>query len=324
MFMKEYKKKISRTALFVLLFIVFVGIFSFFRSVIAEYVTSLLAMTNEVTLSKAKTGSVESRPTIQIVTNSKFTKNQKKNTSRKTSKKTSLDARFKNPVTAKLPKTKTPTIAFAEFYPEWEDSWLNLFTPLRKYDGTIWRKEKTEIKGSTDGKKLYLLCRFYDKEPDKAVTSNTDGKSGANAWKDDSIEVFLMKNRKSKEYFQYIASVTGKGATHYCRNTKAPNRGVTTKLPKNFVKPRYRSNEFEGGFEIEMAISLSNLGIKEIKPGDSFLMQIVRNYRGQGYKNSITLHLFPVYIYADKRMGINNHDRRAFQKVVVKKTGLKK
>ena len=48
-------------------------------------------------------------------------------------------------------------------------------------------------------------------------------------------------------------------------------------------------------------------------------MQIVRNYRGQGYKNSVTLHLFPVYIYADKRMGRNNHDRRAFQKVIVKK-----
>ena len=324
MFMKEHKKKISRTALFVLLFILFIGIFSFFRSGIAEYAASLLAMTNEITLSKAKNGRVESRPTIQIVTNNKFTAIQKKGASRKTSKKTTLDARFKNPVTAKLPKTKTPTIAFAEFYPEWDDSWLDLFTPLRKYDGTIWRKEKTEIKGSTDGKGLYLLCRFYDKEPDKAVTSNTKGKSGANAWKDDSIEVFLMKDRKSKEYFQYIASVTGKGATHYCKNTKAPNRGTTTTLPKNFVKPRYRANEFDGGFEIEISISLSNLGIKKLKPGDSFLMQIVRNYRGQGYQNSVTLHLFPVYIYADNRMGINNHDRRAFQKVVVKKAGLNK
>jgi len=70
---------------------------------------------------------------------------------------------------------------------------------------------------------------------------------------------------------------------------------------------------------LEISIDLRNNGIKKIKPGDSFLMQIVRNYRGQGYKNSVTLHLFPVYIYADKRMGRNNHDRRAFQKVIVKK-----
>ena len=70
---------------------------------------------------------------------------------------------------------------------------------------------------------------------------------------------------------------------------------------------------------MEISIDLRNNGIKKIKPGDSFLMQIVRNYRGQGYKNSVTLHLFPVYIYADKRMGRNNHDRRAFQKVIVKK-----
>lgn len=310
-------QKRTGTLLFVALFLIFVGIFSFFRSGIAECAASLLAMTGEITLSKAKVGDSEPVSAIQIVTNSKYTANQQKNAKKAVVAK--ADDRFKHPVTVKLAKTQTPTVSYSELFPEWRDSWMTLFTPLRKYDGTVWRKERTEVKGSTDGKKLYLLCRFYDKNPDQAVTSNTDGKTGNLAWKDDSIEVFLMKDRKSKFYYQYIVSVTGKGAVHYCVNGNLPNRATTTKLPENFAKPRYRSNEFNGGFEIEMVINLSNLGIKEIKPGESFLMQIVRNYRGQGYKDSVTLHLFPVYIYADKRMGINNHDRRAFQKVIVKK-----
>jgi hypothetical protein len=78
-------------------------------------------------------------------------------------------------------------------------------------------------------------------------------------------------------------------------------------------------DEFNGGFEIEMKISLSNLGFKKLEPGDTFLLQIVRNYRGQNEKDSATLHLFPVYIYADNRLGRNNHDRRAFQKVQIER-----
>lgn len=303
--------------LFVALFLLFMGIFSFFRSGIAECAASLLAMTNEIKLSRAKAEGSAPPPAIQIVTNSKFSADKRKTAGKKVIAKT--DERFKYPVTAELPKTKTPTISYSELFPEWSDSWLTLFTPLRKYDGTVWRKERTEIKGSTDGKKLYLLCRFYDKNPDQAVTSNTEGKDGRYAWKDDSIEVFLMKDRESKFYYQYIVSVTGKGTVFYQMNSNVPNRGTSTKLPEGFARPRYRVSEFAGGFEIEMTINLINIGIKSIKPGESFLMQIVRNYRGQGYKNSVTLHLFPVYIYADNRMGINNHDRRAFQKVIVKK-----
>ena len=90
------------------------------------------------------------------------------------------------------------------------------------------------------------------------------------------------------------------------------------KLPKGFRLPRFNSYEFNGGFELELKVSLSNIGIRNVKPGDSFLMQIVRNYRGQGDKASITLQLFPVFIYADTRSGIGNHDRRAFQPVKIR------
>jgi cellulose/xylan binding protein with CBM9 domain len=313
--MKKHMQKIPGNVLFVTLLLLFMGTFSYFRSDIADYAAWLLAMTHEITLSKAKAGSGESRPAMQIITENKFAANQKKKSGKTVSASKKRDDRFKKPVTANLPKTKTPTISFGKYFPEWDDPELTLFTPLRKYDGTIWQKEKTEIKGSTDGKKLYLICRFYDQNPNEAVTANT----AANAWKDDSIEVFLMKNRKSKNYCQYIVSVTGKGCTLCYKNNKTPNSYTLIKRSRDFAKPRYGADDFDGGFEIEMAIALSNIGIDKIKPGDSFLMQITRNYRGQGYRNSVNLQLFPAYIYADNRMGAGNHDRRAFQRIVVKK-----
>jgi Carbohydrate family 9 binding domain-like len=321
MAMKKDIKKIPVNLLFVLMFLLFAGIFSYFRTEIAYSAALLLNMTHEITLSKAQDGGLESsQSTVKIITENKF-KAKQKNKSRKIAikRKKKIDGRFKKPVTVKLPKTKTPTVSFSELFPEWDDSGLTLFTPLRKYDGTLWREEKTGIKGSTDGKKLYLIFRLYDKVPEEAVTKNTKGKSGDAAWKDDSVEIFLMKNRKSKFYCQYVVSVTGKGKVYYNKNSNEPNR-ATKKISSDFAKPRYSAHKFNGGFQIEIAIPLSNAGIKKIESGDSFLMQIVRNYRGQGYSNSVTLHLFPVYIYADKRLGINNHDRRAFQKVTVKQS----
>lgn len=303
---------------FIIIFLVFLGFFSVFGAGIADYVAWVLAMSNEISLSKEQQGGEVRHTSIQLVSDSKLAKVKAKISRKVATASISLDARFKKPVTANLPKTKTPTISFSEDVPEWDDGNLTLFTPLRKYDGTLWQEEKTAIKGSTDGKKLYLICRFYDKTPHAAVTEHTESRGGENAWQDDSIEIFLMKNRKSKFYCQYIVSVSGKGTIIYDENTKAPNRGTKVTIPQGFIKPRYSVDDFAGGFEFEISIALSNIGIDKLKPGDALLMQIVRNYRGQQHKESVTLHLFPVYIYADKRFGINNHDRRAFQKIVVK------
>ena len=316
MYMKTHVQK----SLFVILFLGLTGVFSIFRTEISRVAVSLLAMSGEVVLAKqtAKGGDGEAvaHSSVQIVTDKKYS------TTKKTSRKTASSSKklsnvFKKPVTANLPKTKTPIISYSYDFPEWDDPGLSLFTPLRKYDGTLWKKEKTEVKASTDGKKLYIILRLYDQDPDNAVTRYSQ-KDGSNAWKDDSIELFLMKDRRSTFYCQYIVSVSGRGGVLYYQNGTAPNRGSHKNLPTNFVKPRFSSDTFDEGFELEMAIDLRNVGITKLKRGDSFLIQIVRNYRGQGDPKSVTLHLFPVYIYADKRLGVNNHDRRAFQKVIVK------
>ncbi|MDD5698026.1 MAG: sugar-binding protein [Victivallaceae bacterium] len=300
--------------LWILLFLLFVAVFSFSRSFTGECAVGLLALTHEVSVTEIPGKGDSPVAAIHIVTDKKLDagKTAKSRTATASAGKT-LEEMFKNPVTANFPKTQTPVICYREGFPYWEDAGLTLFAPLRKYDGTLWNREKTEIKASTDGRRLYVLCRFYDKNPAQAVTSNSAG----NAWRDDSIELFLMKDRKSDFYCQYIVSVSGSGCVLYDKNTRQPNRGERADIPKNFVSPRYSVNSFEGGFEIEMSIALSNIGIRELKPGASLLMQIVRNYRGQGYSNSVLLQLFPVYIYGDKRLRPSNHDRRAFQPAVV-------
>lgn len=317
MYMKTHMQK----SLFVVLFLGLTGLFSIFRTEISEAAVSLLAMSGEVTLSKQAFRSADgenvAHSTMQIVTDKKYSTTKKSSRRKTTSSSKNRSDIFKKPVTVRLPKTKTPVISYSYDFPDWFDPGLKLFTPLRKYDGKVWRKEKTEIKASTDGKKLYIIIRLYDHDPGNAITKHAQ-KDGTNAWKDDSIELFLMKNRKSKYYCQYIVSMSGRGHLLYCQAGNTPNKGVRKKLPAGFVKPRFSVDSFDEGFELEMSIDLRNVGISKLQRGDSFLMQVVRNYRGQGDSESVTLHLFPVYIYADKRLGINNHDRRAFQKILVK------
>ena len=317
MYMKTHMQK----SLFVILFLGLTGLFSIFRAEISKAAVSLLAMSGEVTLSKqavkSEDGETVIHSTVQIVTDKKYSTTKKSSQRKTVGSRKSLTNVFKKPITVKLPKTKTPVISYGYDFPDWWDPGLKVFTPLRKYDGKVWNKEKTEVKASTDGKKLYIIIRLYDHAPGKAITKYTQ-RDGSNAWKDDSIELFLMKDRKSKYYCQYIISVTGRGTLLYCQAGKDPNKGIRKKLPAGFVKPRFSVDSFDEGFEMEISIDLRNIGVNKLQRGDSLLMQIVRNYRGQGSSNSVALHLFPVYIYADKRLGINNHDRRAFQKVLVK------
>jgi hypothetical protein len=307
-------------SLFVVLFLGLTGIFSIFRTEISKVAISLLAISGEVTLgkqtAKSEDGETEFHSSVQIVTDKKYSTTTESPRRTATSSGKKVSDVFKKPVTANLPKTKTPVISYAYDFPDWDDPKLNLFTPLRKYDGKLWKKEKTEVKASTDGRKLYIIIRLHDHDPDNAITKYSR-KDSNNAWKDDGIELFLMKDRKSKHYLQYIVSVSGKGCVFYYETTNVPNRGSRKKLPAGFVKPRFDVDSFDEGFVLEMSIDLRNIGISKLRSGDSFLMQIVRNYRGQGGPKSVTLHLFPGYIYADKRLGANNHDRRAFQKVLV-------
>ncbi len=319
-------KKIRPEMCFVAMFLVLVLIFSFCRSQIAEYATWLLAMTREISIAPTKTSQdkdqgqpQEQQAPIKISALAQIPAPKNKVADRinpTVKKKPEVPDK---PVMVNLPKTNTPAISFTNGIPDWSRPDLTLFPPLRKFDGTAWNEEKTDIKISTDGKNLYVLYRAYDKNPGEAVTGDSKIRKVQGLWDTDSFELFLMKNGNSDHYCQYISSVNGKGQTLYIKITEKPNSGQTTTPPKSFEFPRFHAEEFDGGFELETGIALSNIDVDMLKPGDSLLMQIVRNYRGQAEKTSVTLQLFPVYIYADSRLGINNHDRRAFQAIPVKR-----
>ncbi|MFA6290921.1 MAG: sugar-binding protein [Victivallales bacterium] len=313
---------------FTALFLAFALFFSSFHSMIADYAAWLLAMTHEISLAPANPsqtkgqGQSQTQPQqhapVKITAMAQVPAPKNKVAERATPTINKKPEVSDKPETVNLPKTNTPVISIVNGIPGWSSSDIALFPPLRKFDGTAWNEEKTEIKIASDGKTLFVLLRVYDKNPSASIIGDPQKRKGKGLWDTDSIEFFLMKNSRSNHYCQYIISVSGNGQTLYNKIADRPNSWQSAVPPKSFELPRFSADEFDGGFELEIKIALSNIDVDMLKPGDSLLMQIVRNYRGQTEINSVTLQLFPVYIYADRRFGTNNHDRRAFQEIPVR------
>lgn len=307
---KLRKNHVGSVGFSIALFLAMAVFFAVFRYHVADYAAWLLAMTNEITLAKqdvpasSQTIRIET-PTVAQVTGAKPQPSRAVAVSR-----TDI---YRNPVTTNLPHTATPSILFVDGIPDWRDPGLIPFPALRKFDGSEWNVEKTVVEAATDGRRLYLKCLLYDRDPRSAVTRNSRQGGSGMAWKDDSIEFFLMKDKNSRVYCQYVVSVGGSGHSYFVETTDVPVRGNSREPSANFDRPRFTVDEFAGGFRIDLAISLGNVGISRLRPGDTLLLQLVRNYRGQGDKDSVLLHLFPTHIYGDNRLGGTNHDRRAFQ-----------
>jgi hypothetical protein len=333
--MNKFVKKNSAGLRCLILFLAFVLIFSCFRGKIADYAASLLAMTHEISVSTAKQEQPKPQPQIpgqlpaqsaeQAQTPLKITVLESKPpTANKVVERINPAAAKTStapakPVTVDLPKTETPIISFVgNSSPGWNSPGGILFPPLRNVNGTPWSDEKTEIKIFTDGKKLFIFCRLYDKNPGDALIGDPKKLKKKGLWDIDSIEFFIMKNNKSDCYCQYVLTAGGKTSSLAYKIGNKTNQYTQMTLPKSFELPRLSVEEFNGGFELEAKIALSNIEIDRLKQGDSILVQIVRNYRGQSEKNSASVQLFPMHIYADSKIGRNNHDRRAFQPVLVK------
>lgn len=321
--MREIFKNNKVEVHFIALFLLFVILFSVFRSQIAEFSVWMLAITHEVSLAKPKTSQDKTAAQEEVQRPIKITAQAQSTVKLNTavarinpniSKQVSKDT----PVTVNLPKTATPEIFMTNNIPDWKQAGISIFPPLRKYDGTVWDKEKTEFKVTTDGRKLYIICRAYDKNPADAIISNSRKKGTKKIWEDDAIEIFIMKDSRSGYFCQYLVSASGVGLAVYHTELSKTNTSRVIAPPKGFEFPQFNVEEFNGGFEFEITIYLSNIGINLLKPGDTMLMQLVRDYRGQNTKNSAVLQLFPTHIYADSRYGVNNTDRRGFQEVHVR------
>lgn len=310
-------RKIPRKILFgIFLFVFFAFIFSYFRLQIYNINAWCFAMTGEIQQIqfnsagelKLEGGDDKSsplfpsqKPAVQNVST--------------TVKSTTPDAK---PVKVNLPLTVQPKILFTSNVTEKDLEKSPLFPALRTFRGVEWNKEKTEIRMASDGETLEVSFLCYDSEPAKLVTQYSEKEGSAYAWKDDSIEFFLMKNPKADHYFQYVCSASGISKVYYYKVSDSPNSGINdTNFPANFKKPVIRGEACKEGFRIYMEIDLeNNIGLPKLNSGKEIYLQVVRNYRGQGAGNplEIGLQLFPTFIYADSTSGAaNNHDRRAFQ-----------
>jgi hypothetical protein len=313
--MEIFKIKIPRNVFYgFLLFFFLAFLFSYFRLQIYTINAWCFAMTGEIQQIQFTTsGELKMEDTDATPVPSAAAKPVFKTTS---APKIAVDSG--KPVKVNLPPTVEPEILFTNNLTGQELNDGPLFPSLRLFNGKEWKKEKTEIRMASDGEKLEVSIFCFDSEPSKLVTQYSE-KEGANfAWKDDSIEFFLIRNPKADHYFQYVCSASGISKVYYYKTSENYSMGTNeTEFPANFKKPVMRGEKTAGGFKIYMSIDLSNnLGLPKLSPGKQIYLQIVRNYRGQqsGDPLMATLQLFPTFIYADSRSGAaNNHDRRAFQ-----------
>jgi hypothetical protein len=218
-----------------------------------------------------------------------------------------------------LPNTETPNILALDSILGIDKiiSSAPLFPNLRLYTGQEWNKEKTEIRAATDGITLFFKIFCHDSNPENLVTEFSMAEGPQNVWRDDSIEIFITENSHAEEYYQFVASASGKTQRYDMKKRKEDPRFGSSLASSYSVDELCRVNVNGEGYSIEWEIPLSNMNFKKddiIENG--FNLQIVRNYRGQTNDPArASLQLFPVYIYGDKRFGTCNHHHFAFQPV---------
>lgn len=218
-----------------------------------------------------------------------------------------------------LPKTEKPVVALLrndDF--ESQLDIMSAFPEMRLFTGEKWDKEKTDIYAATDGRTLYFRIICHDSAPDQLTTEFSISEGANSAWKDDSVEIFLMKDNLAENYFQFVASASGKTQRYDFKvNPENPRMGSNLKsVPADeFSSVR----KIEDGYMAEFWIPFLTLAFDSDVIKNGFLLQIARNYRGiRKDSHNACLHLFPVYIYGDNRFGNSNHDQRAFKPVSIK------
>jgi hypothetical protein len=319
--MKTERLKTSRMISYgIALFLLFAAIFSFFRYYIYSFNSWCFAFTGETQhLAPADDGSPDSSDSGKQVKSQPGTVTAP---AQKPAIKTSVPKDIEDkPVRSNLPMTSQPKVSMLQSLSNVEESKLTPFPELRLYSGLEWKNEKTLIAMASDGTSLYASFFCYDAEPSQLVTRYSETEGTTSAWKDDSIELFLMKNKESDHYYQFVSSASGLSHVFYQKVLDSGPKDFSTEaaMPKEMIKPFIRSEKCKEGFKVTMEINLQGLGFGKLDDGREILMQIVRNYRDSASPVSAELQLFPTFIYADNRYGAQNHDRRAFAPVKIAK-----
>jgi hypothetical protein len=293
--------------IFACVFISFVFVFSYFSSCVSNFASQCLVLTGESEIGSSPDQSLtKTALSFQKPTSSAAVKSAAQN----------LDL-TKPVLELKFPKTETPIVMLIK-----EDTnepaysiFSHPFPPLRLYTGEEWNKEKTEIFAATDGQILYFKVICYDSDMNALVKKFSLTQGSDNAWKDDSVEIFISQDADSSQYYQFVASAAGK--SHKYSYNSRPDDPRSGRTSESSPADEWCSvTESKDAYTIVWKIPVESLRFKSNILTDGFNLQIVRNYRGQNVdENSKCLHLFPIYIYGDKRFGMCNHHRKAFQPV---------
>ncbi|HBC86171.1 MAG TPA: hypothetical protein DCZ94_04370 [Lentisphaeria bacterium] len=304
----------------VFIFLVFAWYFASYRHTLYSVNSWLFALTGEIQQVRFSEGGKDDDYPAPAATGAKPAADakNKKATDSKTAapaaKKTESDP--SKPVRSNLPQTPQPKILLvaSSSMQDIDEKKMPLFPPLRSFNGTEWKKEKTEIRMASDGLSLYASFLCYDADPANLTTKYSESEGTISAWKDDSIEFFLMKDKNADCYYQIATSASGLSHIFYMKTqegsiTSGVNQGD---FPAEFKKPFIRSEKCPEGYKVTMEVNLQSMGFPKLDAGKEILVQVVRNYRDLADPSCAELQLFPTFIYGDNRYGSQNHDRRAF------------
>lgn len=302
-----------------LAFLIFAVIFSYLRNDISAFNAWVLRNigrgpeVDQATLFKKKSAKEDDKKKAGNVTAANASKTVQKNKPKpkpapqpKPKPKPKFVAKTETPIVTLLPKGEKSSVVFPKC------------PPLRMFNGNSRGFENTDIILTSDGKKLIMLAVCYDHKPEEIIVSNSEKNGPGAAFQDDSMELFLMKDRDSDYYFQYVCSASGANKTYHMRNDKKKSNAYEPLgLPDGFVEPKITADLYNKGYKVYMEINLCDIGIDQLKDGDTFLIQVVRNYRGQYAPNHKVMQLFPNYAYGTREENANNHERKSFQPVTV-------
>ncbi len=311
MIVPEDRRQIHHVAMAVLVFLAFSLIFSMAREPIGALNAWILAVSGEIKAGDDAEVANSSLPSLP------GTNASGSGATLATAKPSPPPIDMLKPVLSELPKTPPVHVVLLDRLPSTgRDPRLVPAPPLRDYTGFPWDGEKTDLCFASDGTTLYVAVYCHDRKPADLCTEFTEKQGASAAWMDDSIELFLMRDRAAGHYCQYVVSASGMGVTFYLETTPQPHNGRRIEpLPAGFRLPHLEGSVRADGYVVIMEIPLVNLGLERATPGSEILCQVVRNYRGYQKPGEVNLQLFPSHIYGDNRLPELNHHRNAFQPI---------
>ena len=281
-----------------ILFLIFISLFIYFRASISGLSTALLSISGEIHTADSETKTVEDDAGNK-------TKIKRKKWS-------------KVPTLTKLPKTASFYIPILSKEPTANTNQLIIIPEMRIYNGKKWEDETTTVKMGIFNNFLYVFINCTDKQPDGIATvyAKNDSK---NIWQDDSIEIFMMKDRDDDNYCQYMISPIG---TYHCYHWETIidriDKGSELEKGEDFILPRINAKISEKGYNLNIKIALQNIGITNTDKTDTILLNMIRNYRELYSDKRVETQLYPTHIYVDNRFNrASNHNRKGFQPVKI-------